>query len=207
MNEPERHPPDLARRLWNVAAAAADFARDGFAVTGEVTYQARLAICDRCEFRQEAICAECGCYIKAKAAGRAWSCPIGRWDVPDISVLPRLLQFTLRAEDLPDEFAALAGSYALERQTECDTAEIGHFQAAWQARTPANDQRIELVRLEACEQGVSLRFLDRAGKPAPLAWQRTGSTIPFLLTGPMPLEPVAPARNVVTLWPASQGNS
>ncbi len=131
-----------------------------------------------------------------------WSCPIGRWDVPDLSLLPRQLQFTLLAEHLADEFAALAGSYALERQTERDAAESGHFQAGWQATVPATAHDLVLAQIEACEHGVSLRFLNNAGQPSPLAWQRVGSTIPFLLTGPMPLEPVAPARNVVTLWPA-----
>ena len=202
MNEPERHPPDLARRLWNVAAAAADFARDGFALADEATYQARLAVCNRCELRQEAICTECGCYIKAKAAGRAWSCPIGRWDVPDLSVVPHQLQFTLLTENLPDEFMALAGSYVLERQSAFDVAELGHFRAIWQATVPVAEHDLVLVRLEACEHGVNLWFLNNAGQPSPLAWQRVGSTIPFLITGPMPLEPVAPARSVVTLWPA-----
>jgi hypothetical protein len=202
MNDQEPHPPDLARRLWNVAAAAADFARDGFALADEATYQARLAVCNHCELRQEAICTECGCYIKAKAAGRAWLCPIGRWDVPDLSVLPRQLQFTLLAENLPDEFAALAGSYALERQTECDVAELGRFQAVWQAMVPATAHDLVLARVEACEHGVSLRFFSNAGQASPLGWQRVAATIPFLLTGPMPLEPVDPACSIVTLWPA-----
>ncbi len=201
MNDEEPQPPDLARRVWNFAVAAADFARDGFVVVDEATYQARLAVCDRCELRQEALCTECGCYIKAKAAGRAWSCPIGRWDVPDISVLPQQLQFTLLAEELPPGFGALVGTYLLERQPENDIAAIGHFRAVWQAFVPANTRGLTVARLEASERGATLRFFDDAGQASPLVWQRIGSTIPFLFTGPMPLEPASPACTTVTLWP------
>lgn len=201
MMESQRESPDLSRRLWNLATAAADFARDGFATVDETEYRARLAVCNRCDRRQEAICSECGCYIKPKAAGRAWSCPIDRWDVPDISLLPRQFQFTLFADDLPEEFVALAGSYALNRLAENDVATIGRFRAIWQAAAPANQLSFRLARLEATEQTVMLRFLNDAGQESSCAWQRTDWTIPFLLTGPMPLNPRGSACNVVTLWP------
>lgn len=202
MNEPEQHPPDLARRMWNFATAAVDFARDGFATVDEETYQARLAVCHRCDRRQEAICSECGCYIKPKAAGRAWSCPLDRWEVPDVPLLPGQFQCTLSSEDLPPEFSALAGSYALDRQAAADVAGIGHFRAVWEGAVRANDLGLERLQLAASEEGVTLRFLGRAGQETPLVWRRGGWTIPFLLTGPVPLERIPADGRFVTIWPA-----
>ena len=42
-------------------------------------YARRLALCGDCAERAGINCRQCGCFIQARCAKRAVSCPIGRW--------------------------------------------------------------------------------------------------------------------------------
>ena len=73
----------LPQQLWSVAVAVGEFISDGLRLTNKETYEARLAICDRCEFRSGNRCTECGCFLTVKATARAFKCPLGKWEVAD----------------------------------------------------------------------------------------------------------------------------
>jgi hypothetical protein len=74
--------PSLLKRVWNLAKALADFVADGCQTVSAEEYAARLAVCDGCELRNGSWCShsKCGCLIAAKAKGRAWKCPTGKWE-------------------------------------------------------------------------------------------------------------------------------
>lgn len=72
--------PSLARMAWNVAAATAAFVADGAKTVSETEYKARLDICELCDRRRDTRCLECGCRVTLKARGRAFRCPLGKWD-------------------------------------------------------------------------------------------------------------------------------
>lgn len=66
--------PPLAEQAWNLATAIGVFiAAPG--LVDSATYEARLAICDACEKRDEGRCSVCGCWLKWKARARVWQCP------------------------------------------------------------------------------------------------------------------------------------
>jgi hypothetical protein len=71
--------PGVGRRAWNVLRAAAAFVADGLRTVTAEEYHARLAICDTCPQRRDDTCAVCGCRLTLKARGRAWRCPLGKW--------------------------------------------------------------------------------------------------------------------------------
>ena len=86
--------PSFAQMAWNLAQAVADFGADvvknglrGALVSPE-EYQRRLEICDQCVppegYRTGDRCSHqaCGCYLSIKAKGRAFRCPIGKWESP-----------------------------------------------------------------------------------------------------------------------------
>ena len=56
-----------------------DFTSDGFKTISGEQYRARLEICDTCDRRHGNECEECGCYLRLKARGRAFQCPLGKW--------------------------------------------------------------------------------------------------------------------------------
>ena len=70
----------FARQVWNFATSAAAFISDGMTLVDQPTYAARLADCDTCESRSGNSCAQCGCSLTMKAAGRAFACPLGKWN-------------------------------------------------------------------------------------------------------------------------------
>ena len=76
-------PPRLIRRAWSLTQALADFAADGFKTLTEAEYRRRLEICDTCDRRRGNQCLECGCYLKLKARGSAFQCPLGKWPSTD----------------------------------------------------------------------------------------------------------------------------
>lgn len=43
--------------------------------------EARLAICNTCEFfsKRHAKCQRCGCFMKLKSTLKQASCPVGKW--------------------------------------------------------------------------------------------------------------------------------
>jgi hypothetical protein len=71
--------PRLARQAWNLAQAMVEFAADGAKTLSQEQYSRRLEICDPCEKRRGSRCVECGCFLKVKARGRAFTCPMGKW--------------------------------------------------------------------------------------------------------------------------------
>jgi hypothetical protein len=52
---------------------------DGCGIVEDEQYRRRLEICSTCDRRAGKRCAACGCWINVKARGRAFRCPIGRW--------------------------------------------------------------------------------------------------------------------------------
>lgn len=73
--------PCVGRRAWNMLRAAAVFVGDGLRTVTAEEYHARLAICDTCPQRHDDTCTVCGCRLTLKARGRAWRCPLGKWEV------------------------------------------------------------------------------------------------------------------------------
>lgn len=72
--------PSLPRRAWNLTKALLDFVADGARTVDQTTYEKRLTVCDGCEERQGNSCRQCGCRLGLKARGRAFQCPLGRWE-------------------------------------------------------------------------------------------------------------------------------
>jgi len=71
--------PSLARSALHLAGAAAAFVADGFARVSEPARQTRLAICRTCDQLSGDRCAQCGCFMSAKAGIRSQACPLGKW--------------------------------------------------------------------------------------------------------------------------------
>lgn len=74
--------PPVKQQAWNLAVSLKDFVSDGFKLVDKEDYEARLQICDDCEFRKGNRCSKCGCNLKVKAKGRAFKCPEDKWDKP-----------------------------------------------------------------------------------------------------------------------------
>ena len=77
----ELRPPSIPKRAWNLAVSLAAFVADGCKTVDKEEYERRLHICDECEFRSSTRCLKCGCNLSLKAKGRAFKCPIGKWNV------------------------------------------------------------------------------------------------------------------------------
>lgn len=77
-HEPTAFPP-LAAQVANLFQSVAAFVGDGFALVDEVEYRRRLEVCHACDRRAGRCCTEFGCWIGVKARGRAFICPLGRW--------------------------------------------------------------------------------------------------------------------------------
>jgi hypothetical protein len=71
--------PGLLTMAANFTEAAQKYAADGFTNVSKEQYEERLGICSTCEHRTNNSCAICGCGLAAKAAGRAFECPLGKW--------------------------------------------------------------------------------------------------------------------------------
>jgi hypothetical protein len=72
--------PTLFQMAWNASASIAAFVADGMQFVDKETYAARLAVCDTCDQRSGTQCLNCGCMLALKAAGRAFACPLGKWN-------------------------------------------------------------------------------------------------------------------------------
>lgn len=74
--------PPLARRAWNLAQSLTHFVSDGCTMVNEEQYRERLEICDTCEYRCKDLnrCQKCGCRLSLKARGRAFKCPVDKWE-------------------------------------------------------------------------------------------------------------------------------
>src|SRR5437016_376631 len=68
---------DRMLRILRFAQAAAAHAADGCANVSKEQLEARLAACEKCEFRHGLMCQHqnCGCFIWLKARLRSESCP------------------------------------------------------------------------------------------------------------------------------------
>jgi peroxiredoxin len=71
--------PSLARQAWSFAQAMADFVADGCKTLSEAEYRRRIEVCDGCDQRRGNRCLVCGCYLRLKARGRAFRCPLDKW--------------------------------------------------------------------------------------------------------------------------------
>lgn len=72
--------PGAAQRVWNLAKSLSSFVADGCTTVSKTVYQERLEICETCQERIGNRCRKCGCKLSLKARGRAFQCPLGRWD-------------------------------------------------------------------------------------------------------------------------------
>lgn len=75
--------PTLFQQAWNLASSLTDFVADGCETVSSEQYAQRLEICQTCPDRRENHCNVCGCYLKLKAQGRAFTCPVGKWPAVD----------------------------------------------------------------------------------------------------------------------------
>jgi hypothetical protein len=77
--------PPLLIRGWNFAAALARWTLAGLPRRTQVEIEARLAICQACEFLKNNHCGKCGCACNEKnrlinkLALATERCPIGKW--------------------------------------------------------------------------------------------------------------------------------
>lgn len=75
--------PSLPRRVFNLAVAVAEFVASGCKIVARDEYEARLRTCESngCGRFDGGWCRHscCGCWVAAKATGRAWDCPEGLW--------------------------------------------------------------------------------------------------------------------------------
>lgn len=73
--------PSTLRQAGNLAKALIKHKLDGSVKLNSDQINARLSICNQCEwFRPEDDrCASCGCFVKEKATWRSEDCPVGNW--------------------------------------------------------------------------------------------------------------------------------
>ena len=72
--------PPLVVQAASLFQAAVAFVGDGCALVEDAEYRRRLDVCRNCDRRTGRRCAACGCWIGLKARGRAFACPLGRWE-------------------------------------------------------------------------------------------------------------------------------
>ncbi|MEJ7592632.1 MAG: DUF6171 family protein [Planctomycetaceae bacterium] len=75
----------LIQKVWNFTSAVAAFVSDGMTLVDNETYAARMAVCETCEYRSNNQCRKCGCNLTLKASGRAFECPIGKWQMVEVA--------------------------------------------------------------------------------------------------------------------------
>jgi len=71
--------PPIPRQVANFLQSAVTFVGDGCALVDDAEYRRRLDVCRACDRRAGKRCTACGCWIGLKARGRAFTCPLGRW--------------------------------------------------------------------------------------------------------------------------------
>jgi hypothetical protein len=71
--------PSVPRQLLNFAKAVTKHSLDGWQNVGEEVYNQRTDACKTCEFRVNARCRLCGCFISEKALWASEDCPQNRW--------------------------------------------------------------------------------------------------------------------------------
>ena len=71
--------PSLPTQAANLFQSVVAFIGDGCAVVDDAEYRRRLETCRTCDRRAGRRCTACGCWITVKARGRAFTCPLARW--------------------------------------------------------------------------------------------------------------------------------
>jgi hypothetical protein len=71
--------PSLLGMATSLAGSMARFAASGFKRVDEQSHRLRLGRCAPCEYRQDARCTFCGCFVAKKAWLPHEDCPLGRW--------------------------------------------------------------------------------------------------------------------------------
>jgi Family of unknown function (DUF6171) len=71
--------PSLTTQAANLVHSVVTFVGSGGGLVDETEHRRRLEICAACDLLRGNRCAACGCFIKVKARGRVFRCPIGRW--------------------------------------------------------------------------------------------------------------------------------
>ncbi len=72
--------PPLSTQVASFLGAVVAFVGDGCVLVNDTEHRRRLDVCRTCDRRAGRRCAACGCWIAMKARGRAFSCPLGRWE-------------------------------------------------------------------------------------------------------------------------------
>jgi len=76
---PQHAFPPFGSQVASFLQSAVAFVGDGCAMVDETEFRRRLDVCRTCERRAGRRCSECGCWIGLKARGRAFACPLDRW--------------------------------------------------------------------------------------------------------------------------------
>jgi hypothetical protein len=71
--------PPVTTQAADLFHSVVAFVGDGCALVDDAEYRGRLEVCHTCDRRAGRRCTECGCWIGVKARGRAFICPLGRW--------------------------------------------------------------------------------------------------------------------------------
>lgn len=74
--------PSKKEQTLNFLSAAKDFIISGGQTVTKEQHKQRIEICNTCTARVNNTCALCGCNIIAKASGKVFECPIGKWPEP-----------------------------------------------------------------------------------------------------------------------------
>jgi hypothetical protein len=71
--------PPLKEQAKTFIKAAVDHAKSGFTNVTDEVYEARIAVCNKCEFYQSGRCLKCGCFVGLKAHWSTQECPENKW--------------------------------------------------------------------------------------------------------------------------------
>lgn len=79
--------PSKLKMAANLAKAVTKYVASGAENVTTEQLEARLDVCNMCEFRNDSQCSICGCFIEKKAAMKTEDCPMAFWprlDAPDV---------------------------------------------------------------------------------------------------------------------------
>ena len=76
---PQQSFPPLASQASHLLQSVVAFVGDGCGIVDDAHFRRRLEICRTCDRLSGNRCVACGCFIRVKARGRIFRCPIDRW--------------------------------------------------------------------------------------------------------------------------------
>ena len=83
LNQTQNSLPSIVEMGKNLAKTLADTVKSVAAGEGAMTAEdqanARLKICQACEFYVNERCTKCGCFMAVKTHLKAANCPVGKW--------------------------------------------------------------------------------------------------------------------------------